>query len=78
MTSEFRRAHINRTHVGDVFRDPISGELREVIRVWQVADYIALKVDGKYYRYRYANERSVLAMPSRHGKVDTASNWRMT
>ena len=63
MTTEFRRAHIRRTHIGDVFRDPISGRLLEVENVWGAPEYIAMKVDGKYYRYRYNEKTAVVALP---------------
>lgn len=65
MTTEFRRAHLHRTHIGDVFREPISGQLVVVTRVWQAGDYIRERVDGRYYRFnRGAHERTaVVALP---------------
>ena len=63
--SEFRRAHPRRTHVGDLLRDPISGQLREVVVVWGASEYIAEKVDGRFYRYRHSGERNSLVMPAR-------------
>lgn len=78
MTSEFRRAHTSRTHVGDVFRDPQNGQLREVVQVWGAGEYIALKCDGRYYGYR-TTERNSLAAPKRLMRPEPqASNWRLT
>lgn len=60
--NEFRRAHLNRTHVGDVFREPNTGRLVEVERVWQAGDYIRERVDGRFYRYRHSGERTALVV----------------
>ena len=77
--NEFRRAHVNRTHIGDVFREPCTGVLREVVARWGAAEYIAMKVDGRYYRYRHGGERNSLASPVRAIRNErTASNWRLT
>ena len=77
--NEFRRAHVNRTHIGDVFREPCTGILREVVARWGAAEYIAMKVDGRYYRYRGDSGRNSLASPVRAIRNErTASNWRLT
>ena len=77
--NEFRRAHVNRTHVGDVFREPGTGVLREVTAVWGASEYIAMRVDGRFYRYRSDAGRNSLAAPVRALRNEpSASNWRLT
>jgi hypothetical protein len=79
MTTEFRRAHPRRTHIGDVFREPCTGILREVVTVWGASEYIEAKVDGRYYRYRHGGERNSLVSPVRQiHNEPSASNWRLT
>lgn len=62
MTSEFRRAHLNRTHVGDVLREPNTGRLFEVERVWQAGEYITERVDGRFYRYRHGEKTALVVV----------------
>jgi hypothetical protein len=79
IVNEFRRAHPRRTHVGDVFREPCTGVLREVTEVWGASEYIAMKVDGRFYRYRSDAGRNSLAAPVRAIRNEhSASNWRLS
>ncbi len=77
--NEFRRAHVQRTFVGDLLRDPLTGQMREVVARWGAGEYIEAKVDGRFYRYRHSGERNSLASPVRAIRNErTASNWRLT
>jgi hypothetical protein len=78
MTTEFRRAHPRRTHIGDVFREPCTGILREVVTVWGASEYIEAKVDGRYYRYRHTSERSALVTIPGPRAEKSPANWRLT
>ena len=82
MTSEFRRAHPRRTHVGDVLRierDCHGNECeRVVLWVEGAPEHINRVVDGRYYRYRPDSTRNSLASPVRAIRSERSiSNWRM-
>lgn len=66
---EFRRAHVRRTHVGDVLRRETDSHGRVFDRVVEAVEgapeFIARTIDGRFYRFRYSGEKTALVMPAR-------------
>jgi hypothetical protein len=52
----------------DVFRDPVTGEWRDVLKVWRAED-IDQFIDARCYRYRFADERSAIHGGRRKGPM---------